>query len=34
MQAALGQLAELYVETKALGEAYGCNTELVRQCSL
>jgi L-aspartate oxidase len=22
-------LAELYVETKALGEAYGCNTELV-----
>lgn len=28
-QAALGQLAELYVETKALGEAYGCNTELV-----
>jgi L-aspartate oxidase len=29
LKAALGQLAELYVETKALGEAYGCNTELV-----
>lgn len=29
LQAALAELAELYVETKALNEAYGTNTELV-----